>query len=146
MSIDLTRRIHPPTIEAVTAFGTDLDRWAAELGLDDDGRRRLLLAWDELASNVVRHARGATELRVGIRPRPAGGVTLVIEDDGAEFDPLARPDPQTGEPLEDRQPGGLGIYLVRALFDHVDYRRRKGRNRLRIELSGTPPTASGRLR
>lgn len=143
MSVDLTRRIRPLSIEAVTAFGADLDRWAAELGLGDDDRRRLLLAWDELASNVVRHARGASELKVGIRPRPAGGVILVIEDDGAAFDPLALPDPRTGEPLESRKPGGLGIYLVRSLFDRVEYLRRKGRNRLRIELSGTPPAPAG---
>ncbi|HSM13518.1 MAG TPA: ATP-binding protein [Thermoanaerobaculia bacterium] len=136
MSLELERTIRPPTIAAVTAFGAELDRWAAELGLGDDARRRLLLAWDELASNVVRHARGASELRVGLRPEADGGVTLVLEDDGEPFDPLDRPEPETAAPLERRQPGGLGIHLVRQLFDRVVYRRRGGRNRLQVELSG----------
>jgi len=123
----------------VTEFGAELDRWAAELGVGDDVRRRLLLAWDELASNVVRYATGATEIRIGIRPRAAGGVELVLEDDGMPFDPLRRGEPETGTPLEQREPGGLGIHLVRTLFDRVEYSRRGRRNRIAIVLAGAVP-------
>jgi anti-sigma regulatory factor (Ser/Thr protein kinase) len=50
-------------------------------------------------------------------------VEVTVADDGPAFDPLARPDPVVTEPLERRQPGGLGIALVKALMDEVRYER-----------------------
>lgn len=47
-------------------------------------------------------------------------------DDGAPFNPFALAAPNTDLPI--REIGGLGIHLVRNMFDHVSYRRHIDRN------------------
>src|SRR5580704_8964929 len=56
-----------------------------------------------------------------------------IVDNGHPFDPSAAPPPDLAIPLHQRDPGGLGIHLMRQMTDRVEYRRTEGHNRLRIE-------------
>lgn len=128
------RRIAPPALDSVARIGAALDAWARAVGLSDERRRELLLACDELASNVANHARGATELRVEARRLASGGARLRVEDDGARFDPLARRRPRTDQVLAERAVGGLGILLVRELAASVEHEFRSGRNRVRVDL------------
>lgn len=58
-------------------------------------------------------------------------VVLEFLDDGVEFDPLSVPEPKD-IPLEERKPGGIGIYLVKTLMDTFKYKRINGRNILTI--------------
>ena len=58
------------------------------------------------------------------------GATIGIEDDGPEYDPLARVAPDTEAKLEDRDVGGLGVHLVRKLTRDARYMRADGLNRL----------------
>lgn len=37
-------------------------------------------------------------------------------------------------PLEERRAGGMGIQLVRSMFDRIDYSRDEGINRLELQL------------
>ena len=57
---------------------------------------------------------------------------MVVADDGHEFNPLQQAEPDTGKPLEEREPGGLGIFFLRKLFDEVQYRREAQRNLLTL--------------
>jgi anti-sigma regulatory factor (Ser/Thr protein kinase) len=62
----------------------------------------------------------------------AGAVELTVTDGGPAFNPLdAQPPDRTGG-LEARTPGRLGIVLVRALMDEVEYARRDGLNVLTL--------------
>jgi serine/threonine-protein kinase RsbW len=130
------RRIEPPTVEGVAEAAVELDAWCRRGGIDERYRRDLLLIHDELASNVARHAGGASfvAVRARIEPEP-DRIVYVIEDDGARFDPLSRARPATDAPLEERVPGGLGVHLVRTLAARVAWRRNRGRNRLEVEVS-----------
>ncbi|MBM4440929.1 MAG: ATP-binding protein [Candidatus Rokubacteria bacterium] len=60
----------------------------------------------------------------------AGVLTARVEDDARPFDPTDHPAPDTTKGAEDRAIGGLGIHLVRGLFDVVEYHRRGERNQL----------------
>jgi anti-sigma regulatory factor (Ser/Thr protein kinase) len=131
----LRRRLAPPTLDGVAAVAAALDAWACTAGVGAERRRELLLSWDELGSNVANHSSSATELRVEARRLASGAAVLTLVDDGALFDPLARARPRTDQALAERAAGGLGIHLVREVAARVDYARRAGRNRLRIELS-----------
>lgn len=91
-----------------------------------------LIASDEIFSNVCRYS-GASEVTVECSVEE-GGVHLVIEDDGTAFNPLDRPVPDTEQTLENRTPGGLGIYMVRKLMDGVNYERAGGKNRLSMTI------------
>jgi anti-sigma regulatory factor (Ser/Thr protein kinase) len=64
--------------------------------------------------------------------RAAESVTMTIEDDGSEFDPLSLPPPDVTASLGNRPVGGLGVFLVRKMMDTVSYARIAGRNQLRM--------------
>ncbi len=57
---------------------------------------------------------------------------MTVQDDGMPFNPLARQAPDTNVALADREIGGLGIHLVRNMFDEVHYERRGSWNVLRL--------------
>lgn len=60
-------------------------------------------------------------------------VVITFTDEGPEFDPLEREDPDTTLGADERPIGGLGIYLVKNTVDGISYRREGGRNILTVE-------------
>ena len=117
-------------VEAVESFGT-------HAGLSSDLTYRLTLSLDEIVSNVIRHGYSDTnehvvDVRLSVHD---GVVTSVIEDDGHPYDPRESPEPDLSMPVEQRGPGGLGIFLVRQMMDSIDYARRDGRNILTVTAS-----------
>jgi serine/threonine-protein kinase RsbW len=113
----------PGVLQAIQAF----EHFGRDHCVPRDAAWRFLLALDEILSNIIRH--GA--------PGPAIGLTFSIEgeaiavevvDRAAAFNPLQVPPPDTTAPLEARQPGGLGIALVRRLMDETCYERRNDEN------------------
>ena len=60
-------------------------------------------------------------------------LTIEFIDEAKPFDPLSEsPVPDTSAKLEDRNMGGLGVYLVREMMDEVTYAREGNRNRLTL--------------
>jgi len=57
---------------------------------------------------------------------------LIVVDDGHEFNPLDHPQPDLAKSLDEREPGGLGIFFLANLFDNIQYRRENGRNSLTL--------------
>lgn len=57
-----------------------------------------------------------------------GGVEMVFTDSGIPFDPLAKADPDVTLSAEERNIGGLGIYMVKQTMDAVAYRYENGQN------------------
>jgi serine/threonine-protein kinase RsbW len=94
---------------------------------------QLMIAFDEIISNVLNHGGDGEAPTVEISLAISGGSARAeVADDGKPFDPLAAPPPDTSLSVEDREIGGLGIHLVRELMDDVTYAHEKGRNRLRF--------------
>ena len=106
---------------------------AARAGLDPDLSGRLDLVLKELLINVGSYAypEGGGDLEVDC-VLEAGQFCLVLRDWGVAFDPLA-----LDAGLDDREPGGLGIFLVRELADHCAYRRVGEANEFRACFSRT---------
>jgi serine/threonine-protein kinase RsbW len=127
----LTVRVEGTTTgirEAVSAF----DRFEGEHGLTGEATWPMRVALDEVLSNIVRHGGAGkrctvVDVRFGL-VRSALVVTVI--DDGPELDPLALPQPDTRSGLAERQPGGLGLHIMKQLMDRVEYARQRGRNRL----------------
>jgi anti-sigma regulatory factor (Ser/Thr protein kinase) len=124
-----------PTLDGVAGLLERLEGWAIARRMRFAPRRELLLIGDELVTNVAKYSEGVSELRVEARCEATGSVVFVVEDDGAPFDPFAQEEPATDQPLEDRTPGGLGLFLVRQLAARVDYRRAEGRNRVEVVVA-----------
>jgi anti-sigma regulatory factor (Ser/Thr protein kinase) len=105
-------------------------------GVGGDIANKLALALEEAAANVINHAfvdsppphHLAVMLTID-----ADRVAAEIIDNGKAFDPSAIPEPDRTLPLASRDPGGLGIHLIRKMMDRVDYHRVDGENRLKLE-------------
>ena len=93
---------------------------------------------DELFSNIARYS-GATRAAVVCFVQD-GKVTLRFEDDGKPFDPLAAAEPDTTLSEEERNIGGLGVFLVKRMMDEMHYERRQEKNclTLSLHLPGSP--------
>lgn len=61
------------------------------------------------------------------------GVRIAFIDYGVQFDPLKKPDPDITLSVEEREIGGLGIYMVKKSMDSVKYEYKEGCNILTIE-------------
>ncbi len=104
----------------ISAFITE----AAELsGLDERATWQVQLAVDEAATNVIQHAYDLDEpgeLMLAWEYAESR-FTVILRDNGRQFDPEAVPTPDISSPLEERQVGGLGIYLITRLMDEVRF-------------------------
>jgi len=127
----------PAELDQLPVFLDHVRQTADTAGLMDAQGARLELAVEEALVNVFNYAyagqahAGAVTCRVMVE---TDGLTVEIVDEGPPFDPLARPDPDTALELEQRQPGGLGIFMIRQLTDEVNYRREAGQNVLTIRM------------
>jgi anti-sigma regulatory factor (Ser/Thr protein kinase) len=127
----------PAELDQLPIFLGHVRQTAETAGLMDAQGARLELAVEEALVNVFNYAyagqahAGAVTCRVMVE---TDGLTVEIVDEGPPFDPLARPDPDTALELEQRQPGGLGIFMIRQLTDEVNYRREAGQNVLTIRM------------
>ncbi len=100
----------------------------------------MTLVMEELVTNVILHSigdggTGRILLRVS---RRAGSLWLELRDDAPPFDPCSVAPPDVTLGIDERQVGGLGVYLVRTLMDECSYARVGSENvvRLRKALGG----------
>ena len=54
-------------------------------------------------------------------------------DNGVPYDPLVKADPDTTLSAEERDIGGLGIYMVKQSMDEITYEYKDGQNILAIK-------------
>ena len=93
------------------------------------------LALEELISNIILHGYGSEENRGIDVSLDLVGDTLhiVITDDAQPFNPLEIDDPDIDLPVEERQIGGLGVFLTKQVMDKLEYEVRDGRNVVLLE-------------
>ena len=108
--------------------------------LEDTGcspkvQMQLELVVEEIFVNIASYAYGGGEGEAVLRGRiltdPAG-LELIFMDKGTPYDPLARTDPDVDAAMEDRNIGGLGIFLVKKNVDAIHYEYKDGQNILSI--------------
>lgn len=96
---------------------------------------QIAVAVDELFGNIAHYAypEGGGEATVQVAENDdPHGVRITFIDRGIPYDPLAREDPDVTLSAEERQIGGLGIFLVKKTMDQVLYDYRDGCNVLTI--------------
>ena len=74
----------------------------------------------------------AMKIRVEVQNDPLA-VIITFVDHGVPYDPLAKDDPDITLSAEERQIGGLGIYMVKKSMDDISYESKDGQNILRIK-------------
>jgi serine/threonine-protein kinase RsbW len=122
-----------PIAENVAALLDALESYAEDAAIPTAVAMRLALIAEELAANVVMHAKGASFFAFAVRPG-AGALHLTLEDDGPAFDPLGAAAPDLEADVEAREVGGLGIHFLRELTEDARYVRAGATNRLACTL------------
>jgi serine/threonine-protein kinase RsbW len=107
--------------EEIADLLTDVIGAMAEVGYGARDTFATRLALEEAATNAVKHGHGNEPSK---RARiwwvvSASAVTLVVEDDGAGFDPERVPDPCLPENQE--RPRGRGVFLMRSYMSWVRF-------------------------
>ena len=107
---------------------------AADCGIK--AQTQIDIAVEELFVNVANYAYKdkVGEVTVSIDICDRGGMCAVITltDSGEPYDPLKKPDPDVTLSAEERQIGGLGIYIVKKSMDDVTYEYKDGTNNITI--------------
>ena len=95
---------------------------------------------EEIFVNIAHYAYkdgvGKAEIVCDVNPDRA---EITFSDGGVPYDPLKKPDPDVTLGAEERQIGGLGIYMVKKQMDDVIYEYKGGKNVLKIVKFLTPP-------
>jgi len=96
---------------------------------------QLDVAVEELYVNIAHYAyapgTGEATVSIDITQDPLN-VTITFKDSGILFDPTAKADPDVTLSAQERQIGGLGIYMAKKGTDEMKYEYKDGQNILSI--------------
>lgn len=112
-----------------------IDQNLAGVEYSPEAQIQLQIAVEELFVNIASYAYapGHGDAVIGCRvEEDPPSITVQLRDWGKPFDPLAKKDADVTLSAEDRDIGGLGIYMVKNSMDAVDYKREDGQNVLTI--------------
>jgi len=122
------------TSEDVMRMTDAIDALLARHGASSAAAHDARLIVEEVACNAVEHAVApGAPLEMHARVDD-GRLWLEFRDRGDPFDPTAHAAPDLDEDIEDREIGGLGVFLVQQLADRIEYQRIDDCNVLRITL------------
>lgn len=96
-------------------------RFAADQRLDDAAAFAMNLVVEELFTNMVKYGGGSADISLALDVRDGTLVIELVHPGAAPFDPTRAGEVDVTRPLEERQPGGIGLHLVRSLMDDVQY-------------------------
>jgi len=120
----------PSKLESVSDVTAFLD---AELEAHDcsmKAQMQIDVAVDEIFSNIARYAyapnTGDATVRIDFDDTPSAIITFI--DNGVPYNPLEKSDPDVTLDAEEREIGGLGIFIVKKTMDKVDYLFENGQN------------------
>ena len=130
---ELTIAATVENIETVTDF---VNEQLEALDCPMKAQMQIDIAIDELFSNIAHYAYnpdvGEATVRVEVTEDPLA-VVITFIDNGVPYDPLAKADPDTTLSAEERDIGGLGIYMVKKSMDDIAYEYKDGHNILKIK-------------
>ncbi len=119
-------------LEPVISF---LEENLESLGCPFKEEQQMCIAVEELFINIVNYAypESAGPADVEIQELPDRVIQIILRDGGVPFNPLELKDPDVTLKAEDRQIGGLGIYMVKKSMDEVNYHYENGQNILILQ-------------
>ena len=130
--------IEHATIEDVRRVTDFIEQNLEETDCSMASQNALSIAADEIVSNIIYYAYPDSPGEVGVTleiDSAARQVVMTICDRGKEYDPLRKEDPDVSLSAEEREVGGLGIFIVKKSMDKMEYERRDGQNVLTLTKS-----------
>ena len=120
-------------LDKVIAF---VDEELDKLEISQKIRVQIDVAVEELFVNIAHYAYrpdvGPATVRVEVEKEPPA-ISITFIDHGIPYDPLAKEDPDITLSAEERNIGGLGIFMVKKSMDYIEYEYKDGQNILHIK-------------
>lgn len=130
---ELTLDATVENISTVTAF---VDEELEKIDCPMKAQMQIDIAIDELFSNIAHYAYhppvGPATVKIEVIEEPMS-VVITFIDGGTPYNPLEKEDPDITLSAEEREIGGLGIFMVKKSMDSIDYEYKDGQNILRIK-------------
>lgn len=135
-SEDMKELIIDATVENIEKVTEFVDQQLEQLKCSMKAQMQIDIAIDELFGNIAHYAYqskvGSATVRVEVIENPLA-VVITFIDNGIPYDPLATQEPDITLSANERQIGGLGIYMVKKSMDDISYEYREGKNILKIK-------------
>ena len=124
------------TVENISLVTEFVDEQLEAIDCPIKAQMQIDIAIDELFGNIARYAYdpevGPAVVRVEVQEEPLA-VIITFIDNGVPYDPLKRNDPDISLSAEERDIGGLGIYVVKKSMDEISYEYKDGQNILKVK-------------
>lgn len=122
-------------ISEIKRLGEFIEEVGEEFSLAPDITFNLNLVLEEAVVNVINYAYPKEEHETIYLSATLleGSVVFILTDTGKEFDPTAVPEADVTLSADEREIGGLGIFLIRQIMNEVRYERIEGKNVLTLE-------------
>lgn len=117
-------------IKEIPLLNKSVKDFCSEMGINQEYIAEIVLAVEETVVNIINYGfpeKESSEIVVDLEIE-GNDLKIVIEDSGLEFDPTEMKDFTIEDSLEEREIGGLGIYLVKNLMDYMEYHRKDDKN------------------
>ncbi len=124
-------------IAEITRTADFIENYCMAQGAAMDVVFKINLAVEEALVNTITHGftgDACHEIVLEINAEN-GMIVLTIVDDAVAFDPLAAPMPDVDSSADERDVGGLGVFLMRTTMDDVQYAREGRTNKLTLRKS-----------
>jgi len=125
----------PAEVEKLPELLAFLEQQMEKAGCPMKVQMQISVAAEEVFVNIANYAyapgKGIATVRMALREDPATAIITFI-DRGTPFDPLKKEDPDVTLSAEEREIGGLGIYMTKKTMDEVLYEYKGGQNRLTL--------------
>ena len=103
--------------------------------LTSDIRYKLELISEEIYTNIFSYAYSGNEGKIEVNiEKTANEITIGFSDWGVPFNPLDKPDPDVDFPPENRDAGGLGIFIVKNMVNDINYQYSNSKNILTMKI------------
>ena len=122
-------------ISEISRLNGFIEEIGEEFGLTPDVVFNLNLVLEEAVVNVINYAYPKEDHQwIYLSAKLQDGtIILVLTDTGKEFDPTMAPEADITLSADEREIGGLGIFLIRQIMNEVRYERIDGKNVLTLE-------------
>ena len=118
------------SVKTVAEFlDTTLEAWEIPMKVVS----KLQIAADEIYSNIVRYSQAKNAKVTAVQNGTV--LSLRFEDDGKPYDPTTAAEPDITASAEQREIGGLGIFMARKMMDNMNYMYKDGYNVLTLTLT-----------
>ena len=127
----MTKKTFPAKTEALADVLGFVEQRLDSFGCPMKIQMAVCVAIEEVFVNVAHYAygEGGGDMSLGIGFDEVNrAVTFRMTDKGIPFDPLKNPDPDITLSAEERDIGGLGIFITKKTMDSVTYTYENGEN------------------